>query len=349
MLTFKKVLLPIIVFLFLFSSISILVIIPYYNSEVRYYQDGKIRKEMSGTIDYVTVGASHALAGFVPEILDKELGCNSYNLSVSMMPMYAKYVILEKELSRNDIDTVVLEISYDTLNRKNGNEYAIGDEPMIAKFDNWGDRWHYLTKYVAINDWLNIYSRSFIEGLWNWKNILLGNVETVDFSGKGFLAKKTTDVTMSEAAAIQLYASKTYVNNINKDNYNMLIDIIEMCHSNGARVIIAVVPVSNKQIWKISNLDAFLDWGNEFSKQNGCEFYDFNIIRNRNSVFNDAYSYADDDHMSEQGARIFTSIFCEIMKKVEQNEDISSYFYKSYYEMIADSPYFQFIEEKTLQ
>ncbi len=342
--TFKKILFSIAVFLILFSTVSIIVIEPYYSSEVTYYQDSKIRKELSGTIDYVTIGASHALAGFVPEILDEELGCCSYNLSVSMMPMYAKYAFLEKEFSRNDIDTVVLEISYDTLQRKTGNEYAIGDEPMIARLDTWSDRWSYLTKYVAVNDWLNIYSRSFVEGLWNWKNILTGTKETVDFSGKGFRTKESMDITMSEETAKQTYATDSYVRNFNQKSYDMLIDIIEMCHSNGARVILAVVPVSDKLIWRYDNLDDFDEWGNDFGKENGCEFYDFNIVRNRYSEFNDSYSYADDDHMSEAGARAFTSIYCDIMKRLELGEDVSSCFYNSYDEMISESPYYQYIK-----
>ncbi len=342
--TFKKVLLSIVIFLVLFSAVSIVVIAPYYNSDGTYYQDSKIRKEMSGTINYVTIGASHALTGFVPEILDEELGCCSYNLSAAMMPMYARYVFLEKEFSRNDIDTVVLEISYNTLQRKTENEYAVGDEPIITKLDTWTDRWRYLTKYVAIDDWLNIYSRSFVKGLWNWKSILFENKEPIDFSRKGFRAKEPMDISISEEIAKQTYATLSYVNNFNQESYDMLIDIIKMCHSNGARVIIAAVPVSDNKIWKYNNLDDFIEWGNKFSKENGCEFYDFNLIKNRYSEFDDSYSYADNSHMSEQGARTFTSIYCEIMKKVDVGEDVSSYFYDSYEDMLKESPYLKYIQ-----
>ena len=87
--SFRKVILSLVCFACAFGAISAIVIVPYTNSEAFYYEDRHLRKQLAGETDYITIGASHCLAGFVSETLDMELGCNSYNLSASMMPMFS--------------------------------------------------------------------------------------------------------------------------------------------------------------------------------------------------------------------------------------------------------------------
>lgn len=338
--TFKKLLLSVISFLLVFSLVSAIVIVPYYNSEATYYQDGNLRSSLAGKIDYVTIGASHCLAGFDSTILDEELGCFSYNLSVSMMPMYAKYVLLKKEFDRNPIKTVVLELSYDTLQRRAKDEFAIGDEPMIAKLDTWQERAHYLLRYVSLNDWLNVYSRSFVQGLWNWKNIMTGQTgNQLEYGKKGFHMRPVADITLSQNAAQKRYNSRKYVSVFHDDNEEWFIKTIELCKSMGARVIIAVVPVSDGMIWSYDCLDDFVNWANDFSKAHGCEFYDFNLVKDRYALFSDSHSFSDADHMSIDGAEVFSRKYCDVMQKIDAGQDVQNFFYDSYEEMKAASPY----------
>ena len=47
--------------------------------------------------------------------------------------------------------------------------------------------------------------------------------------------------------------------------------------------------------------------------------------------------------MSEEGAASFTKVFCDIIKRSE-TEDVSDFFYDSYEEMKADSPYMEYLK-----
>lgn len=340
MLTFKKVIFSTISLILIFITVSLVVIMPYYNSEYGYYEDRYLRQSLAGKIDYITIGASHCLSGFDSKVLDENLNCNSYNLSVSMMTMSAKYELLKKEFSRNPIKTVVLELSYDTIQRDSKNEYAIGDEPMLTRFDNVGESLSYMIKNVALDDWLNSYSRSFVLGLAYWKDMLThGNIANVDYTAKGYHAKESNNLTLSNIEVNNLYETESYSDIKDCDNLKQFTEIINLCHNNNARVIVAVVPVSDKLIWKLSNLNKFEKWAKNYCKDNNCEFYDFNLLKSRYELFNDKESFADDDHMSDMGAKTFTKAYSDIITHVDKKENIDSFFYDDYDSLKNDSPY----------
>lgn len=337
--TFKKILLSIGIFTLSFCGLSWAAIQPYLSSKSAYYHDEEFRKQLSGQIDFVTIGASHALSGFVPAVLDSELDCNSYNLSISMIPMHARYAILEKEFSRNNIDTVVLEVSYDTLVRQVTNEYGMGEEPTIVRLGAFADRARYMFEYVSVDDWLNVYSHLFVEGVCYIGEKVTGNEMVTDFSQKGFKPKESNDVTIPPEELKIVHETNTYANDFYKESYEMFLKTINLCHENGARVIIAVVPVSDSQIWRYSNLEDFLEWGNSFAKEYDCEFYDFNLIRSRYDKFSDVDSYTDEEHLSESGAITFTKLLADVIKKTNSGVDVGTCFFGSYEEVRRQSPY----------
>ena len=77
-------------------------------------------------------GASYAMRGFRPDILDQELGVNSYNLSCSRQTMQGRHELLNLELNRNPAKTVVLELSYDSMTRNRDEEGPEGDMYMLG-------------------------------------------------------------------------------------------------------------------------------------------------------------------------------------------------------------------------
>ena len=81
------------VFILLVASMA-----PYFYGETYYYQDYRVRKSLSGTLDTLIIGSSHALRSVKPTILNEELNIKSYNLSSPLMSMYGRYVLLKKEI-----------------------------------------------------------------------------------------------------------------------------------------------------------------------------------------------------------------------------------------------------------
>ena len=348
MLTFKKVLLSVILFIFIVGGISFIVVTPYLNSHMDYNQDGDILNDMAGNIDFMVVGASHAMCSYVPQVLDEELGVVSYNFSTTLMPLSARYVMLEKELPRNPVKTVVLEVSYDNLQRSISEDYGWGENIMFSRLSTWEDRLSYLFKYVKPDQWLDIYSRTMNSGLTAWKDIFLSvdgkvanNTAPVN---KGFFPRTSIDISMNEEKFEEIYQTKSCMMGFQKENLDLFRKIISLCHEYDAEVIIAISPCADSYIYKYDDLDEFDAWMKEFATENRCDFYNFNLIKDRFEIFNDKTSFWDGPHMSEQGARDFSKKFSALMKSAEAGENMSQFFYPNYEELTKNSPYYQYIE-----
>ena len=131
------------------------------------------------------------------------------------------------------------------------------------------------------------------------------------------------------------------------DNIEYLIKTIELCKQNDVRVIVAVIPISDAEIWKYSNLDEFLIKLEKLCSENDCPVFDFNLIYNRYDIFDDHTSFTNTTHMSEEGAAAFSKAFCDLIKMVDSNEDISNMFYSSYADLKNESPYMSYYLSNT--
>lgn len=344
--TSKKIFRSVAVVILTFIMLSVIVIEPYLNSETAYYQDNELRNMLEGKIDCIVLGSSHGLAAFDTNVLDDSLPCCSYNLSTVRMTLDNKYCILEKELQRNPAKTVILEISYDTLARSESEEFSEGDEIAVSRLETFSERVSYMLRSVQLDDWLNIYSRLFVKGLSYYMDLLQGNTgSAVDYQAKGFLFRDTVDVTMSEERARETYNYRQVTTDYPDENVKKFSALVELCKSYNSRVIVVVTPLSDAIIWRRDNWHSFHNWMLEYCSNNGCEFYDLNLLSNRYSLFSDSTSFYDDCHMSGPGAAECTKAFCEIINKVDAGEDISHLFYSSYEEMKQDSPYAVYLDD----
>lgn len=332
--SFKKALLSFLAILLCVIALSAIIIAPYMSE-----QDRKTRAELAGNLNYLVIGASHAQLGFSPEILDDELGVNSYNLSSLLMPMCGRLEILKKETNRNPVKTVVLEISYDALSIDNDKTYNEGDPQIIARLDTLSERINYLATYVSVDGWLNIYARMVVYGVSQWKdNILNHSSQSIVY--KGYTPRSASDVTLSEQDAVTKLDRWSYkVSDTRQENLDMLKLMIEMCKEHHIRVIVVVTPLSDSFIWEHSKMDDFSSMLSEFSKNIGCEFYDLNLDRNRYSIYSDDVSFMDETHLSESGATKMTERFCQIITEAASGKDTNIFFYDSYEEMKQESPY----------
>lgn len=324
--------------------VSVAVIYPYVNSETFYYQDKNLRAELSGDLDYLIIGSSHGLAAFKSTALDEELGCNSYNLSGGMMTFAARYYLLKKEIERNPIDTVVIEVSFNALTSENDDGYGEGDSSFLPRLESFSERVDYLAKYVEVDDWLNVYAKLFIQGLSSFK---YRGTSEVDYAAKGYRAKETIDLSLNPNEVAANYNCSEIPIDFTESNVQYLQDMVDLCKSNNVRVIIAVTPLSNSILWRCRNFDDFRHWLNDFSDKNDCEFYDFNLLRNRYDIINDRTSFYDMLHMSDTGATVFTESYAEIIKRVNSGEDVSSYFYESYEQAKQYSPYMEYMQSNS--
>ena len=342
--TSKKALISAICLLCCVAILSVVIIGPWSAMDAAYYSDSSLRKDLAGTIDTIVLGASHALAAFDPNIIDETLGCTSYNLSGSLMTSHSKLYLLNKELARNPVDTVVLEVSYNTLIRTTEEEYGEGDAVTVVRLDSLPEKLAFLVKYDSLDDWMNIYSRIMEGGLVCWKNIIRGTAKSgVNRAAKGYTSKQSIDVTIPPEEVAELHDSRIVDMNYTESEVDALREQIEACHRKGIDVMIAVTPVSDRILWRERGWDEFRVWLENFSRENGCVCCDFNLLKNRYELFNDAESFYDTVHLSKSASESFSHIFSDVLKRMKAGEDVSDMFYDTYDQMLEDSPYMQYL------
>lgn len=343
---FRKALLATVSFIL---SVAIAIIIIIFPSMVNGsdYNDSKNREQLSGTLDYIFLGASHCMAAFVPNVIDEELGVNSYNLSSSAASMEGKLYLLKKEIDRNNLNTVVIDIAYDTLLRRPENDHARGEPMIVCKLDSISERIKYTVDSVSFfnNDYENFMSIFSRYGVSAWKKIILKEQTNHKNGENGFVPEKSVNVTLTENEIIKRRDIGSLDVNYSEKNIDILCEIIRLCKANKVRPVVLTIPIAESRIWKCDNWSEFTSAISNICEAEDCELYDYNLLKKRHEVFDDTVSFLNETHMSKTGAYAFSKEFSEIEKQVIQGADkkyISSLFYSSYEEMKADSPYMKY-------
>lgn len=342
-------------FVLIFAVGLVCVIEPYMHQEFSQYCDINDRNKLAGKLDTVFIGASHGECAFIPDVFDVETCSNSYNLSNSMMNWFGKEVLLKKEISRNNIKTVYLEIAYDSLTRDY--KRAEGDIYTIPRIDSMPQRLGYFFKYIKFDEWdlvISTYLNGAVDYYINLIKIKLYNfigkdIDANQFSGidrpqKGYLRKEESreNIEIDTETFDSLYNSLEIGTEINKKSYRNLVRILNYLKSCNIDVAIVVTPLPDKTILEYKNWDEFKSDLDKIETDFNCKVFDFNLIKDRYLLFDDS-SFIDSGHMSYTGAKVFTDNFSKIINRVNSGEDVSSLFYSSYEEMKADSPYWQYM------
>ena len=346
--TSKRVILSCLVFILLFVLLSAAVQIPWRNSEYSYYLDHRVREDLAGKIDFIVVGASHGLTAFEPRTLDEELGSVSYNLCGSQMPIYNRSYMLRKEMDRNPVKTVVLEIAYDALFRQQTSDHEDGDSITLLRLHSPAEEFKYLTTYVSADDWLNIYCRHMNSALQYWKDMLFGEeTNHIDHSAKGYHKRASIDITIPDEQIVTMYGQSEKMEPFREDNVSQFYELIETCKQAGCRVVVVSTPLSNKMVWEAKDLDLFKDRIDEICENADVPYYNFDLLKGKDQILNDAVSYSDDVHMSYDGAIAFSRAFCDCMKEIDAGADLEELFYSDYAEAKEHSPYMDYYRAHT--
>lgn len=336
---FKKALKTTLIFILCIASISAGLSELYFQGENSFYQDAKEREQLSGTLNYIISGASHGLRAFKPAIIDQELGVNSYNLSGARMTMKGRYELLSIELDRNPVDTVVIELSYDSMTRNRKEEGPEGDLYVLGRFNSLTQRISFIAKAFYPSEYGQVYYDTINRGVSCFKTLISGNyTSTLKEFYKGYFPTPKPD-TKLDTNYSEIHNTRVYETDIDEESVSYLDKIVALCKQHNTRIILVTTPLSELVTCKCSNLDVFYDWYTEYASENGLEFYDFNLLKEKQNMLPDAVAYYDASHLNDSGAEIFGKEFCRIMQMVDDGEDISGLFYGSYEELDANSNY----------
>ena len=342
---FKKILLHSLLLILFIGILLVLFMIPYFYGENYFYQDYRVRQSLIGKLDTLVIGSSHASRSVKPTILNEELNVNAYNISSPLMSMYGRYFMLEKEVKRNPIKTVFIEISFNalTLDRKNlGFE---GDIYVFGRLDNTFERLEFFKNAFTVDEYKDVFSDTIRRSKFSLEKELGNILRSLKLSKKeseplieqyetlGYLKVPSKNLSLTAEQKKQILNSNSLDIEIKKDNLEYFDAMMKLCQDNGIRVIIIVTPVTEQMILSNRNIDGLFSQYVELARKYNCEYYDFNLDKKASKLYSQKTSFYDSIHMSDQGAEIFSKRLAEIIKKVNDGEDCSKDFYKSYDEV----------------
>lgn len=326
---FKKIILHTALLIFFVTIILICSTLPYFWGESYYYQDYKVRTSLSGKLDTLVIGSSHALRSIKPTVLNEKLNTKAYNLSSPLMSMYGRYVMLEKEINRNPVKTVYLEISYNALTLDRKTLGLEGDLYVLGRFDNVFERINFFTNAFTPEEYRKVLSDIIVRS----KNSFSIHNTIEQYKTFGYLSMPSNNQLLSDEVKEKVKNTKVLDTKIKEESLNYFDKIIKLCKENDIRVILVVTPVTERMILEYSNLDDIFSQYIDLAKEYNCEYYDFNLDKNRMKLYSEESSFYDNTHMSDSGAEIFSNRLTEIIEDVDRGNNVSNYFLNSYTEL----------------
>ena len=325
---FKKIVIHTLLLLLFTILLLIAFVTPYFKGQSYYYQDYKVRKSLSGKIDTLIIGSSHALRSVNPTVLNEQLDITSYNLATPLMSMYGRYALLKKEIERNPIKTVIIDVSYNamTLDRKSlGFE---GDIYVLGRFDNIYERINFFFKAFSFDEYTKVLSDTIKRSKYTIENP--ATKEPSQYTSYGFIPVRTNDQTLTLDGKKAILNTKSFDTVMKKENLDYFNDMIELCKNNNIRVILVVIPVTEKMILRYDNNDEVFSQYAALAKKYDIEYYDFNLDKKRTELYSEKESFFDPSHLSGSGASIFSNRLAEILKQISEKKDVSKDFYDNY-------------------
>lgn len=331
---FKKALKTVFLFSLLVTVMISAICAPYFHSEVYSYQDGYVRDSMAGTLDMLILASSQGVRGISPEILDQQLGCNSYNMASSLMPLKTRYFFLEKEVARNPVDTVIIEVSYDSLTIKWKDRKLEGQLYALGRLPNTLDRLKYTISNVPFSQSFELIYDSMYRGFRSISRLCDGRGligESKSYQTKGFVGGNSSPL---GAINPDKYFKQKMDTVIYSENLEYLEKIILFCIEHNIDVMLMSTPRANASILASSDWDILNEYYIEVSQQYDIPFYNYNLYKGRTQLFLDESDYIDPGHLSISGSEKMTMLLAEAVQSYQNGIDISNQFYASYQEMI---------------
>ena len=329
---FRKVLRTSLLFLLVLLLLSIGFMELYIQTERDSFEDASDRRALAGTLDTLIVGASHGYRDFNPVVIDGILGTSTYNLSGAMMTMQGRWELLREEVARNPVKTICFELSFNAMTRNRVREGTEGDLYVFPRLDSFFRRVSFFFSAFSFEECPEVYRKFVSEGIEAGIEIVEGKPGSQKRPIRGYLptGPRTTEIRTDFENFYHTNSLRTTPDPYNVEYFTR---IMELCREKGIRVIFVTTPITKAQICKYDNFDGIYRYYQQLAAQYGCEFYDFNLYREKETLFPDLTAFYDNLHLNPEGADRFSELFANVLAAAGRGEDVSARFYASYYEM----------------
>ncbi len=320
--SFKRAFVRCLIFLLAVMCVNAVICWPYFHGEVYHYQDGYVRDSLAGKLDLLICGASQAKRGISPAILNEELGCSSYNMGSPLMTMKSRYNLLKKELERNPVDTVIVELCYDTMVRDRDKVGREGDYYMLGRLTSPWERMAFFLDNARLEEYLEFYYDTLNRGIQSWKQWEHKKIGTSEsYQTLGFVPLGSNAVALPEREA---WNREAILTQIVPENRLYLEKILELCREREIRAVMVCTPLSDGAILSYDALEEIQSFYLEIAGKWDCEYYNFSLYPNKSDLFPDSTAFYDRNHLSYAGAETFTRLLCQVLRGEGET------FYESY-------------------
>lgn len=337
--TSNKILAVFLCYLLAIALISWLVVAPFFAAQ----QEPRNRAAAAGSVECAVFGSSHGMMSLNPQTMEEGMGWVTYNYCNLLMKDAAKQFIAEKEFSRNPIHTVILDLTFNSLFREQATENGEGDYAVVRNLDTFPERVRFLAEHVPLDTWLDVYGRELVGSVRYWQTVFTGRVYDDGYlpsSNRGFCASVPQDVSLADDQVAAIRGTRVECTPFQPSAVDALKELIAYCQSQGARVILLTVPISDALIWELADLGEFEAKAREIAGEMHCEWYDLNLLKNKSELFSDATCFHDVAHLSEEGSKIYMQELVNLLTRVDRGEDVSDLFFSSYEEATRATPYY---------
>lgn len=332
--SFKKALLKVLVFILVFSLLCTPSLYAYfkYGSANNNYMPDQLKEE--GKVDFAICGASQSVWGFIPQIIDEKCSVNSFNASSGLISMEGRYFIIKNFIEKNPIKYLVMDFSYNGLIRDNSTDSVEG-KLLVLEHLRGKDRLSYAVKSVKMDEIFQAFYYMFRTGTYTLVNGSENELK-VPYRGKGYWGNK--DAVDQSGKVYWLSQEKgTYYPrkpfDISDDSAFYLDKIMQLCKEENIKVYFVTTPYPLK-VESIEDRQSTLEAHLALAQKYECTFYDFNIYKNKEILFDDKTSFFDVEHLSTEGAVTLTTELAELINNDDKGIGKSDKFYNTYYEYI---------------
>lgn len=301
-------------------------------------------------IDVLFVGSSHCYRSFIPDILDQQLGKNTFNLGTSSQYLDGSFMAIQEAARYHEIEHIYLELYYNVSFSVNKQRteltpvYIISDylKPSVEKLRymlNASTKDYYANSFIlARRNWTKLFDADYVKDLLikkqtdSYKNYeydyVTGKNEWYD--GKGYVANRLAVedwnyFTKLETEHIDLSA-------VSDDWRKTLDDIISFCRRKNISLTLVTAPMSNFMLCNYTNYDEYVQMVQDIVAGTDVKYYDFNLCREEYFP-NASELFKDHDHLNCYGAEKFSYLFADFVNgKITEQE----LFYPSFEEKMKE-------------
>ncbi len=298
--------------------------------------------------DVVLVGDSRIYRSFVPEILDRELdggGHCSINTGSGSQRMQGSYYYLKDLLEKYPVEYAIVGLTYTAFLEKDSPS-AQAEMVVFDRLETMGVKADYIREAVPLEELPYLfkcyrYRGNFSEIPENLKMKLSWETRNgIDtrpgehYENRGYVCSESGFRDGETGMPVPVPAQWSE-GAIDEEAFQWLDRIRELCDEKGVNLILVTGPTTLSTIYFVKEYEKSYETFRDYARRWSLPYFELNLLKKRRTLLPDSMM-RDSDHVSGEGAKQISTLFCRILNDYLEGKDIKPYFYASVDEMKQD-------------